>query len=235
MLRTGRFSIKTNQAVDTVRGVNQEETMFTSITGHDNLAYARREARRNFSDLVQQGWRRQLWSKVTGRPKTLLNLHEVHATQQVRSRSHAGVRMAPIARIQGSEGRCADFDADFRPLKELSEARWISIACARQADVPLPLVELIQVDDIYFVRDGHHRISVARWLGQQEIEAEVTVWHCRAIAADLPSQTSALPAIKTTQLPARGLASLMTKVGERLLALLQKMQPLPQHILTQGS
>jgi len=37
-------------------------------------------------------------------------------------------------------------------------------------------VELIQVGDVYFVRDGHHRISVARALGQRDVEAEVTLW-----------------------------------------------------------
>jgi len=42
---------------------------------------------------------------------------------------------------------------------------------------PLPPVELVQVGDVYFVRDGHHRISVARTVGQRDIEAEVTVWH----------------------------------------------------------
>jgi hypothetical protein len=41
----------------------------------------------------------------------------------------------------------------------------------------LPPVVLVQVGDVYFVRDGHHRISVARALGQLDIEAEVTVWH----------------------------------------------------------
>jgi hypothetical protein len=41
----------------------------------------------------------------------------------------------------------------------------------------LPPVELVQVGDVYFVRDEHHRISVARTLGQLDIEAEVTVWH----------------------------------------------------------
>ena len=40
-----------------------------------------------------------------------------------------------------------------------------------------PPVELIQVGDLYFVRDGHHRISVARAMGQEAIEAKVTAWH----------------------------------------------------------
>jgi hypothetical protein len=41
----------------------------------------------------------------------------------------------------------------------------------------MPPVELVQVKDAYFVRDGHHRISVARAMGQRDIEAEVMVWH----------------------------------------------------------
>jgi hypothetical protein len=209
--------------------------MFPSITGHDNMAHTRSEARRSFAELYHQGWRRRLWSKVTGRPNTLQNLHEIHAAHQVRSRSHAGVQLAPIERIQGSEGRCNDFDAEFCPLKSLSETRWVSVACARQADVPLPLVELIQVNDIYFVRDGHHRISVARWLGQQEIEAEVTVWHCRATATHVQSQAPALPAAGMTQRPATILPGLVAKAGERLLAVLQKVQPLAQRTLAQGS
>jgi len=42
--------------------------------------------------------------------------------------------------------------------------------------VTLPLVDLVQVGDVYFVRDGHHRISVARAFGQESIDAQVTVW-----------------------------------------------------------
>jgi hypothetical protein len=53
---------------------------------------------------------------------------------------------------------------------------WLSVAVARQRGKSLPPVKLIQVGDVYYVQDGHHRISVARALGQRDIEAEVTVW-----------------------------------------------------------
>jgi len=52
----------------------------------------------------------------------------------------------------------------------------MGIAAARQMGRTLPPVELIQIGDLYFVRDGHHRISVARGMGQEHIDAEVTVW-----------------------------------------------------------
>src|SRR6266508_3609036 len=74
------------------------------------------------------------------------------------------------------EGRCDDFDVGFHPLKEHTEERWVSVARAQLRGLGLPPVELIQMGDAYFVRDGHHRISVAAALGQQEIDAVVTVW-----------------------------------------------------------
>ncbi len=80
------------------------------------------------------------------------------------------------------EGRCDDFDVGFHPLKEHTEERWVSVARAQLRGLGLPPVELIQVGDAYFVCDGHHRISVAAALGQQEIDAVVTVWQVAAPA-----------------------------------------------------
>jgi hypothetical protein len=115
-------------------------------------------------------------SSLLGRANRLLNLGSVVAHSQLRGAHYAGVRSLPIRRIRGSEGRCDDFDAEFRPLKTHNESRWVSLAAAWQRGVVLPPVELIQVGDAYFVRDGHHRISVARAFGQEQIDAEVIVW-----------------------------------------------------------
>jgi hypothetical protein len=87
------------------------------------------------------------------------------------------VKTVAIDQIRGSEGRCRYFDRDFRPLHDKARGRWLNIARARQQGKSLPPVVLVQVGDTYFVRDGHHRISVARALGQLDIEARVTVWH----------------------------------------------------------
>jgi len=120
-------------------------------------------------------WAR-LWSMLTGRSHSLLQLSAVEADCRVRSRHWAGTRTVPIRHIRGSEGRCGDFDADFRPLQEHSRDRWVGIATARERGRTLPPVELVQIGDLYFVRNGHHRISVGRAMGQEHIEAEVTVW-----------------------------------------------------------
>jgi hypothetical protein len=84
-----------------------------------------------------------------------------------------GTEVIPIKKIVGTEGRSEDFDADFHPLKKHNRERWISVAVARQMDVILPAVELIQKGDEYYVRDGHHRISVAKARGQLEIDARI--------------------------------------------------------------
>src|SRR6266540_5030436 len=98
------------------------------------------------------------------------------------------------------EGRCDDFDVGFHPLKEHTEERWVSVARAQLRGLGLPPVELIQLGAVYFVRDGHHRISVAAALGQQEIDAVVTVWRVNQ------SAVQQRPAASRVQ-PPRSLAS----------------------------
>lgn len=118
----------------------------------------------------------KMWAALSGRKSTLLDLNEVEKQIQVRNRHHAGVQAVPVHKIVGSLGRCGDFDARFNPLNETTRDRWMSVARARLLGIPLPPVELIQLGESYFVRDGHHRISVARSFGEQAIDAEVVVW-----------------------------------------------------------
>lgn len=136
----------------------------------------------------QRGQRGQLWAGLTGQSRGLLALGQVHATGSVEAQGDSGIRTVSIDQICGSENRSADFDCDFNPLRDHNRDRWLSIAQARQRGRALPPVVLIQVGDLYFVRDGHHRISVARALGQKAIEATVVVWQ---VAGPLPWETQA--------------------------------------------
>lgn len=135
-----------------------------------------------------QGWQHKVWSALTGRSRGLLNLATVRATCTVAGRHYVGSQTVPIDQIRGSLSRSNDFDLDFYPLRTHTRERWLNIAEARQREVSLPLVDLIQVGGVYFVCDGHHRISVARALGQQYIDAVVTVWQ---VAGPLPWGKSA--------------------------------------------
>jgi hypothetical protein len=125
----------------------------------------------------------RLAALLLGHANRLLHLGSVEANANLRGGRYAGLRSVPINQIRGSEGRCDDFDADFCPLKSHNRSRWLGLAAAWQRGAVLPPVELIQVGEVYFVRDGHHRISVARAFGQEQIDAEVTAWD---VAGPLP-------------------------------------------------
>ena len=140
----------------------------------------RSDASTLFASARRAGRLRQVWTKLRGQSHRLLDLHSVAARGTVGDRHAAGIQTVAIGQIRGSEGRCGDFDAAFRPLKQHTEARWMSVAQAHRCGIGLPAVELIQIGEIYFVRDGHHRVSVAAALGQQEIDASVTVWQVAA-------------------------------------------------------
>lgn len=105
----------------------------------------------------------------------LFDLNRLPASR-VSNRHYGGVRAVLINQIHGTLGRSEDFDDQFHPLGERSRDRWVAIATLRFQGQPLGAVKLIRVGDRYFVEDGHHRISVARALGQAVVDAEVTVW-----------------------------------------------------------
>lgn len=117
---------------------------------------------------------RSFWYRLFTRKSTnLLSLQDVLGKRPFMLQQRGTVQLVPVKEIQGSEGKSKEFDREFRPLFEQSHERWVSIALARTLGHMLPPVDLIRVDGIYFVRDGHHRISVAKANGQQEIEANV--------------------------------------------------------------
>jgi hypothetical protein len=143
-------------------------------------------ARKLYAGARSTGRRHRLWRTLTGRPRHLKELSAIESTCTVRDRTHAGLRTVRLDLIRGSESRSRDFDLEFYPLRDHNRGRWLRIAEARLRGTVLPPVELIKVGDLHFVRDGHHRISVARASGQLNIEAQVTVWR---VEGSLPWKT----------------------------------------------
>ena len=108
-----------------------------------------------------------------GRPTALLSYDEVKGKLHIGGPIYRGVQTVPTGKIIGSLNRYQDFDRAFLPLQDGSASRWQSIDRAFYQDVSLPPVVLYKVGEVYFVVDGHHRVSVAREQGQLFIEAEV--------------------------------------------------------------
>ena len=121
-----------------------------------------------------------MWGRIrsvfTRKTRSLLDLNAAKNACTIGGQCCTGTRTVSLSQIRGSEGRCKDFDCDFQPLQQHTRHRWIGIAAAQMMGTSMPPVELVQVGDIYFVRDGHHRISVGRALGQKHFEADITIW-----------------------------------------------------------
>ncbi len=115
-------------------------------------------------------WRR-LQARLTGRSVQLQ--HYATTGRQTVKQATGGVHLIALDQIIGSEGRSHDFDNQFLPITEHTRDRWVNIAMAMGTGKPLPPVQLIESASGYVVRDGHHRISVARAFGQEVIEAEI--------------------------------------------------------------
>lgn len=143
---------------------------------HGFESQAMRQAIALFREARFQARLARLGAALTGQAHSLCSLAQVTGARTLGDRHDAGTQTVAISRIHGSENRCHDFDRDFLPLQEHSRERWLSVARARLSGVALPAVTLVQVRDEYYVCDGHHRISVAKALGENFIEAEVTVW-----------------------------------------------------------
>jgi hypothetical protein len=156
-----------------------------------------------YATALGRGRRWRLWAWLRGRRTGLRDLGTMEAGGRVSSRHALGVQSVPLAAITGSEGRSADFDAAFYPRRAHTRARWQRVAAARAADLPLPAIVLIQIGDEYYVRDGHHRVSVARAFGAGSIDADVTRWELAPAAAPARCEPACGPPTRTLLQPAK--------------------------------
>jgi hypothetical protein len=118
---------------------------------------------------------------VRGREsRDLLPLDE--ATRRLRpfARRYVGLRAIPVAQIVGTDSRGSDFDRDFQPRRSGLRDRWQRVE-RTFPDAAFPPIVAYQLGDAYFLIDGHHRVAIARQLGMESIDAEVTElkarWH----------------------------------------------------------
>jgi hypothetical protein len=146
--------------------VPPRSTGLASADAQDDFLRARRR-------LALSRLRRWL-SREPGDVDHILPFEEVvTALGRLQERS-AGLQIVPLDAIVGTVDRLKGFDRHFRPTTPQVRARWERIAAAMRRGEPMPPVDLYRVGEVYFVKDGHHRVSVARALGHHEIEARVT-------------------------------------------------------------
>jgi hypothetical protein len=125
--------------------------------------------------------RRRALSRIAARLRSepddvsaMLPFEEVVAALGRRGESDLGVQTIELDTIVGTvDRRSTAFDRAFRPLSDEVRGRWEQVARARRAGIGLPPIDVYRIGDLHFVKDGHHRVSVARALGDEIIEARV--------------------------------------------------------------
>ena len=140
----------------------------------------------------------RLTARLRGEPddvRVILPYDEVIDALGFVSEHPTGVAVVQLDAIVGTVDRGRDFDRSFRPTSARVRSRWEHIAAAMRRGEAMPPVDLLRIGESYFVRDGHHRVSVARALGRTDIDAFVTDVITRVGAqrtirlADLPTKS----------------------------------------------
>jgi len=104
---------------------------------------------------------------------SLISFSDIKKLLKPKNESYIGIKTVPVSSIVGSEDRYKDFDREFFPKNLHLRSRWESIDEAHKKDIILPPISLYEVGGLYFVRDGNHRVSVAKAQGIEFIDAEV--------------------------------------------------------------
>src|SRR5215203_1418762 len=135
------------------------------------------QADRDFGRARRRASLRRLKSRLRGEPASqnaLPSFDETRRSLKAFNRLRRGRRVVDLEKVVGSVGRRADFDRAFMPLRASAGERWKRVDLAFHRGVDLPPITLYRLGDAYFVEDGNHRVSVARFHGAEWIDADVT-------------------------------------------------------------
>ena len=142
------------------------------MTGYVGL---REQVEKDFQRAVLKASLRRWQARLRGnnRHESLPSFEEAKSGWVRSSQAYRGMRTVEVEKIIGSVGRYKDFDRSFLPRKRSMGQRWSLVDSAYRMGVELPAVSLYKVGDGYFVVDGNHRVSVARYHKVVAIDAEV--------------------------------------------------------------
>lgn len=103
----------------------------------------------------------------------MISFRDIKELLKPQNQTYLGMQVIPIEKIVGSEGRYKDFDNQFFPKNTFIKERWEHVDEAVIKDIILPPIKVYELGGLYFVRDGNHRVSVAKSKGVEFIDAEI--------------------------------------------------------------
>jgi len=131
-------------------------------------------AREHYARSLRKAQLTDLLGLITGAETNLVSFDEVAQRLKARQEISRRIETVPLDKIVGSVGRYQDFTREFLPRSNVNSSRWARIDAALNSLEGVPPVELYKLGDVYFVRDGNHRVSVARANDIDQVEAYVT-------------------------------------------------------------
>lgn len=144
------------------------------MSGDREFAIHLAEAKEQFAhERLRAAWEERL-ARLRGCPRELAPYLPIVQRLPWHTERERGLREVPLRRIIGSVNRPGQFTARLRPRSDFQRERWSRVYAHTLGSVGLPPIELYQYGDDYYLRDGHHRASVASALGAREIQAYVT-------------------------------------------------------------
>jgi hypothetical protein len=121
---------------------------------------------------------RAFWQAISsllrGKSAELLSFDDIRHRLRLHQESYKGLQDIPLDKIRGSVGRYRDFNSSFLPRSNDMQERWSRVYAVASGMMGLPPIDVYQVGDVYFVRDGNHRVSVSKEMGAKTIQAHVT-------------------------------------------------------------
>jgi hypothetical protein len=127
-----------------------------------------------FQNARFRGFWEEVFAHLRGRSTELMSFDDIRNRLHLSEESYKGLQDIPLDAIAGSVGRYRDFTANFMPRRSKMQERWSRVYAQANSMQGLPPIEVYKVGDVYFVRDGNHRVSVAHQLKMKTIEAHVT-------------------------------------------------------------
>jgi len=140
----------------------------------------------DFRKARQEASLQEIMYFVTRRRGELLSFEEVRRKLKGVEGSRQELKEIPLDAIVGSVSRYHDFTRSFLPRGGIDKDRWTRVMAVAMGSAGFPPIDVYQIGDVYFVQDGHHRVSVARRLGMDPIQAYVKEVHTKVtLTADI--------------------------------------------------
>lgn len=157
----------------------------------ETQAYIKSESEFNYNRI--KAFLETILGLISGHKMNLLSFNEVAEKLRLKQSIYRGLQDIPVENIVGSTGRYEDFTRRFLPrtFDKRDKERWRRIYTLAVTGKGFPPIDVYQVDQVYFVKDGNHRVSVAKDLGWETIQATVT---------ELPSSISLEPDVNPDDL-----------------------------------